>query len=71
MVNMKQEKNMNTLIDPHVGGSVGMLELDEQDIQSVSGGVPAVAATAAVVALGGAALDLGYKLGGMLYRALH
>ncbi|QOL50858.1 hypothetical protein [Massilia litorea] len=50
---------------------MAMVELNDLEIEDVSGGNPAVAAAAAVVALGGAALDLGYKLGGMLYKATH
>jgi hypothetical protein len=50
---------------------MAMVELNDLEIEDISGGNPAVAAAAAVVALGGAALDLGYKLGGMLYKATH
>lgn len=62
---------MNKMIDSGVGQNFTMFELNEHDIEQVSGGFAHVAVATAVVALGGAALDFGYKLGGMLYRATH
>lgn len=62
---------MNTFVNAEQAGKFEMYQLDDGDIEVVSGGLPAIAAAAAAVALGGAALDLGYKLGGMMYKALH
>lgn len=46
-------------------------ELNDDEVTEISGGIPAIALTAGIIALGGASLDFGYKLGGMLYRATH
>lgn len=62
---------MNTRTELQPLYPMPMIELNDVEIEDISGGNPAVAAAAAVVALGGAALDLGYKLGGMLYKATH
>lgn len=62
---------MNTAFDMTLANNSLMYEIDDHEIDLVSGGFPPVAVAAAAVALGGAALDMGYKLGGMLYKALH
>ncbi|WP_296942671.1 hypothetical protein [uncultured Massilia sp.] len=46
-------------------------ELSDDEVTIVSGGLPVVAVAAGIVALGGSALDFGYKLGGMLYKITH
>ncbi|KQQ88388.1 hypothetical protein [Massilia sp. Leaf139] len=62
---------MNTIMQLQPAATMAMVELDEHEITHISGGHPAVIATTAVIALGSAALDMGYKLGGMLYKAMH
>lgn len=61
---------MNSLSLTSQNSFSAMNELSDEEINVVSGGSPMVVAAAAV-ALGSAALDLGYKLGGMLYKATH
>lgn len=62
---------MNTIMRLAPAYSMEMVELSDREIEDIAGGNPAVVAAAGVVALGGAALDLGYKLSGMLYKAMH
>lgn len=57
-------------IDSHQNTD-GIRELNNDEVISISGGLPIIAVTAGILALGGSALDLGYKLGGMLYKATH
>lgn len=51
--------------------NIQFYELNDLEVEHISGGFPPLVIAAGAIALGNAALDFGHKLGGMIYRALH
>ncbi|MGX4643164.1 class IIb bacteriocin, lactobin A/cerein 7B family [Massilia sp. SYSU DXS3249] len=62
---------MNALDSVAQNHNFQFYELNDYEVENISGGFPPLVAAAAAIAVGNAALDFGHKLGGMLYRALH